>query len=260
MRAFELNGIHAELDSDGHLVLSLRAWELDEEDPRRASAFFVMKVDNDGDSVFDDSLTFTNGTVSVSFSDDAPLLRDYLRELSAVDADGDQTPDFEVAVDDSRRLTVKVKDVGVSFSLDSNSSVDEAEVLDNYLLRRIYLQTRGLYDYAQGQDLEPGNNRNALRIADLSEAKREALGESSFYDFYSAVIGEVGVAGKRVKEAREFMEDLIEQLKLMRDSISAVSLDEEMANLMKFQQAFAAAAKILTTADEMLMTLIEAKR
>jgi flagellar hook-associated protein 1 FlgK len=43
----------------------------------------------------------------------------------------------------------------------------------------------------------------------------------------------------------------------MRDAISAVSLDEEMTNLIKYQHAYASAAKLITVADEMLQTLLD---
>ena len=43
----------------------------------------------------------------------------------------------------------------------------------------------------------------------------------------------------------------------LRDSAAGVSLDEEMANLIKYQQAYAAAAKLITIADEMMQTLLD---
>ena len=52
---------------------------------------------------------------------------------------------------------------------------------------------------------------------------------------------------------------MVNKLGEMRDSISAVSLDEEMTNLMKFQHAYSAAAKLISTADEMINTLLELK-
>jgi flagellar hook-associated protein 1 FlgK len=74
------------------------------------------------------------------------------------------------------------------------------------------------------------------------------------------LVGEVGSATKAVKDNKNFLETLISQIKAIKDSISGVSLDEEMTNLIKYQQAFAAAAKILTSVEDMLETLINAKR
>ncbi|OAQ20472.1 flagellar hook-associated protein FlgK [Thermosulfurimonas dismutans] len=196
-------------------------------------------------------------------------LNDFISQLRSLDSDGDGQADFEVKEDDSGRLVIRVKDSDrnndgrpdwVRFRLESSLGTTEEGNLATYLARRVFGRTQALADTLQGFDIKSGDNRNALRISDLSDSKREALGEASLYDYYTAVVGEIGVAGKRVSEAKTFMEDLIKQLQLMRDSISAVSLDEEMANLMKYQQAFAAAAKLLTTTDEMLMTLIESKR
>jgi flagellar hook-associated protein 1 FlgK len=47
------------------------------------------------------------------------------------------------------------------------------------------------------------------------------------------------------------------QLENQREAVSGVSLDEEMINLIKFQNAYAAAAKMITTADEMMQTVLQ---
>jgi flagellar hook-associated protein 1 FlgK len=52
---------------------------------------------------------------------------------------------------------------------------------------------------------------------------------------------------------------MVNELSTIRDSISAVSLDEEMTNLIKFQHAYAAAAKLISVSDVMLSTLLELK-
>ncbi|RUM87459.1 MAG: hypothetical protein DSZ24_06160, partial [Thermodesulfatator sp.] len=185
--------------------------------------------------------------------------------------DGDGIPDFSAGIDASGRLYLRINDPDldgdgtsdwVSFRISSSLSQEEGNIV-TYLSRRILLprnDRRGLSLTLQGFDLRPGDNRNALRISDLSGRKLDNLGEASLPDYYASVVAQVGVAGKRVSESKSFLQDLLQQLQLMRDSVSAVSLDEEMANLLKYQQAFAAAAKVLTASDEMLRILIEAKR
>ena len=58
------------------------------------------------------------------------------------------------------------------------------------------------------------------------------------------------------KKAFFFADIMVNSLTEQRDSISAVSLDEEMIKLMKYQHAFSAASKLLKVSDEMLNTLI----
>jgi flagellar hook-associated protein 1 FlgK len=50
---------------------------------------------------------------------------------------------------------------------------------------------------------------------------------------------------------------MMAQLENQRESVSGVSLDEEMINLIKFQNAYTAAAKLITTADEMMQTVLQ---
>ena len=54
----------------------------------------------------------------------------------------------------------------------------------------------------------------------------------------------------------EFNEMVNNQLSEMRDQVAGVSLDEEMANLVKFQHAYSAAARLITISDEMLLELV----
>ncbi len=195
-------------------------------------------------------------------------LDDLVSLLNDIDFDQDGTADFTAAFDASGRLAIRVNDADLDndntadwarFNLESTASAPGENVV-TYLARHLAPQVQSLSHRLQGFSPQAGDNRNALRLADLSNERRAALGEASVSDYYDALVGEVGIAGKSVKNTRSFLEDLVNQLQTMRDSISAVSLDEEMANLMKYQQAFAASAKILTVADEMLDTLIASKR
>jgi flagellar hook-associated protein 1 FlgK len=53
---------------------------------------------------------------------------------------------------------------------------------------------------------------------------------------------------------------MVNEISSIRDSISGVSLDEELTNLIKYQHAYAAATKLISTSDEMLSTLLEVKK
>jgi flagellar hook-associated protein 1 FlgK len=122
--------------------------------------------------------------------------------------------------------------------------------------------------------LAKGNNTNALLIADLqfdsrnieqwttsrgSTANSSANSAATLEDYYHSMVGSIGIKSASITRIRAFNEAIANKLGVIRDSISAVSLDEEMTNLIKFQSAYAAAAKLIKVADEMLNTLLAVK-
>jgi flagellar hook-associated protein 1 FlgK len=126
-----------------------------------------------------------------------------------------------------------------------------------------YIQTSynyGFINFLKGYELKRGDNRVAQAIADSANVTRKSLNYSTLQNYYSSIVGEVGSATNSVKDSKSFLETLISQLKSMKESISGVSLDEEMANLIKYQQAFVASAKVLTTVEDMFEALLNAKR
>ena len=118
-----------------------------------------------------------------------------------------------------------------------------------------------------------GDNNNALAITDL-QSTSVSISQwtcdringniqgsiiSTIEDYYHSMVGAIGIVSAIVSRDRSFGEMMVNELSTIRDSISAVSLDEEMTNLIKFQHAYAAAAKLIGVADEMLNTLLELK-
>jgi flagellar hook-associated protein 1 FlgK len=118
----------------------------------------------------------------------------------------------------------------------------------------------GFINILKGYKLEGKDNRIAQAIADSATVTRKSLNYSTLQNYYSSIVGEVGSATKSVKDIKSFLETLLSQLKNMKESISGVSLDEEMANLIKYQQAFVASAKVLTIVEDMFEALLYAKR
>lgn len=109
---------------------------------------------------------------------------------------------------------------------------------------------------AAGTGGAPGDNRTALAVAGLRTASLESLGRASLGSFWTATSGRLG---SQVREAgdRQVEHGLaVEQLLNLRDSLSGVSLDEEAAKLVAYEQAYAAAARVANVADEMAQTLL----
>jgi flagellar hook-associated protein 1 FlgK len=120
----------------------------------------------------------------------------------------------------------------------------------------------------------PGDGTNALAMADLQSLgvsmrrwsfergtapTSVAVSPIPLESYLQALVSSIGLQSQSVQRAKEYHELLVNQLQATRDSISAVSLDEEMTEMIKYQHAYAAAAKLISTADEMLSALIEAK-
>jgi len=103
----------------------------------------------------------------------------------------------------------------------------------------------------------PGDNRNALAISNLQNVHLFNNGRTTADDFYNSIVSDVGVASARNKEALTQNRSIIAQLGKVRDQVSGVSIDEETTNLMQFQHAFDASAKVIKTADEMLDTVLK---
>ncbi|MCH8954032.1 flagellar hook-associated protein FlgK, partial [candidate division KSB1 bacterium] len=78
----------------------------------------------------------------------------------------------------------------------------------------------------------------------------------TFSDFYNSLISSIGSQAQESDFFQDSFAITVEKLEFTRDSISGVSLDEEMINLIEAQQAFTAAARLVTTVDEMTQTIL----
>jgi flagellar hook-associated protein 1 FlgK len=106
----------------------------------------------------------------------------------------------------------------------------------------------------------PGDNRVATAISTLQGLRMMNEGKATVDDYYNSIISDVGVVTARNRSALNQTRDIQTQLGKMREQISGVSIDEETTNLMQFQHAFDASAKVISVADEMLKTILDLKR
>jgi flagellar hook-associated protein 1 FlgK len=101
-----------------------------------------------------------------------------------------------------------------------------------------------------------GDNANAIAIANLKDLLTLDGGTSTFSEFYAQLVSSTGRRSAEATDARTTSEMVVEQVEFSRQSIQGVSLDEEMAELIKAQHAYDAAAKVVSTIDHALDTLI----
>jgi flagellar hook-associated protein 1 FlgK len=128
-------------------------------------------------------------------------------------------------------------------------------------------------DWEPGYSPNPGDSRNALKIAQLrhfnlvfdndaplkGRLRFPSAGEAgltTFENYYKDTIARLGVDAKESNRMTENQFSLLTMMNRRRESVSGVSLDEELANMVQFQLAYQASARIISTFDEILDTII----
>ena len=107
--------------------------------------------------------------------------------------------------------------------------------------------------------LELRNNKSFISEIDynpLSGKSKIVLGEGTPEDVIKTMISTLGVDGQEAKRMFNNQQYLAEEIDSFRMSVSGVSQDEEMSNMIKFQHAYNAAARMITTVDEMIDVII----
>jgi flagellar hook-associated protein 1 FlgK len=166
-------------------------------------------------------------------------------------------------------------DSGLAAALGFNTffaGQDAAGISVNTLLADKSLIAAARIDAASGE-ISAGDNRNALALADVQHdtygiaqwtfARGRAATATAFTatleGFHGRMVGSMGLQALRFYQSQESAGLMVNSLQQERDSVSAVSLDEEMINLIKYQQAYTAASKLLSVSDEMLIALINSR-
>lgn len=113
---------------------------------------------------------------------------------------------------------------------------------------------------ASGSSGIRGDNTVVLALATLARTPQAALNNQTFSSFFTQTASKLTNSLANANNELEDQEALEKLLATQRDELSGVSIDEEMTNLVKYQKAFEASAKLITTVDELLDTVIGLKR
>lgn len=111
-------------------------------------------------------------------------------------------------------------------------------------------------------DGEEGNGANAKALADIQHAilaessDQGGLNGASIQTYFEGMIGELGVKGQQAVRNTFNAATMMESVEYRRASVMSVSLDEEMTDMIRFQQAYNASARMMTAVDETLDKII----
>jgi len=107
-----------------------------------------------------------------------------------------------------------------------------------------------------GNNGATGDNRNMLQLGDLQSQALLNGGTDTYQDLYGAMVAQVGVQHRQGESNLNLETSLLRQAQDYKDSVAGVNLDEEAANLLRYQQAYQASAELIRVSDELFQTLI----
>ena len=105
-----------------------------------------------------------------------------------------------------------------------------------------------------------GDNRNALLLGALQTEGSLLDSTANYQEVFAGTIGEVGIQVRQAEAALATQTALRNQSEQALSALAGVNLDEEAANLLRFQQAYQASAQVISTANELFQSLIAAFR
>ncbi len=109
---------------------------------------------------------------------------------------------------------------------------------------------------AASSDGTPGDNANALAIAGIQTENLLNGNSETIGSFYNGIVSNLGSAVDNTNDQSTQQQSVLTGLQNQQSSVSGVSIDEEMTNMITFQNGYDAAAKVITTVNDMFQTII----
>ncbi|MDE6351226.1 MAG: flagellar hook-associated protein FlgK [Treponemataceae bacterium] len=125
----------------------------------------------------------------------------------------------------------------------------------NQAIRTDVLSVAAAMPTARG-DVMAGDGRAAVEIAAIRNSQVMIGTDRTFDEYFANSVTNVGLKGEQAETNLLSQNKIMNDLRDLRDSISGVNIDEELADIIKFQHGYNAAAKVITVIDGMLDTII----
>ncbi|MGD0464188.1 MAG: flagellar hook-associated protein FlgK [Tepidisphaeraceae bacterium] len=109
---------------------------------------------------------------------------------------------------------------------------------------------------AAAQNGDPGDNSNALAIAQFPSSTQSSLGNQSWTDAYNAMIGGIATTSAQAQSDTQSTQDIQQTLQTQQQSVSGVNIDQETVNMLQQQRSYQGAAMFISTVNQMMTTLL----
>jgi flagellar hook-associated protein 1 FlgK len=187
------------------------------------------------------------------YSNDSSVMTAEVTDIDSIDIGAN----YKVDVDETAG-TYTIEDTATGTLIaDGEPYTGSGQIVDETTSIGLEFTLNGNGTASAEMDPAPGNGYNAMEMADVLKTDNLFNDKSStMLDQYKSMVSTVGVEGQRANQMVGNNEVLIGQLENQRKSISGVSLDEEMGNMVKYQQAYNAAAKLISNANRMMDSLM----
>jgi len=111
---------------------------------------------------------------------------------------------------------------------------------------------------AAGASPAPGDGAKALEMARLRQTPIADLGMKTIPDFYSATVAQLGQHTRAARSGQENQKIILQNLQASREAVSGVNMDEELANLLRYQRSYQAAAQLVAVMDTVIADMLTA--
>ncbi len=198
---------------------------------------------NSGNAKFDNDILLTGtgslptGTISFTFNS---ATNQFIASPAAATTPAAATIAYNPATDNGIQYQVNLAGVG-DYQFTVTGTPANGDVIN------IDINSNGSSD-----------NRNMLAMIALQEQKQIGNSSANYQEAYSELVSEIGVKTSRAEFARDANQVLFDRTVSSQQEKSGVNLDEEAADLIRFQQAYQAVARVITTADQLFQTLLGA--
>ncbi|MBX9609077.1 MAG: flagellar hook-associated protein FlgK [Gammaproteobacteria bacterium] len=157
---------------------------------------------------------------------------------------------------DNPPTTYKLNGAGASLAFTSGADID----VNGWRVQVAGTPAAGDSFTVQSNAGGAGDNGNGLALSKVQSTPILSGGTATLQEAYGVLTGEVGAAAEQARLSSQALASLTENATAAREALSGVNLEEEAANLLRFQQAFQAAAQVIRAADQAFQSIINATR